>query len=377
MSDHSQPVSMLDYDLHGFVGIRILNATPQDIHAVAKQLGPIQKPLTREPDIVIRFVDRLPLSSRVRYLGLDDAGFTDDAFLVMRSKHKIRSRVQIPFAEMGQPCEILCEHGVPAVPLLIAIINLTALNKGVLPLHASAFSYQGKGVLTTGWSKGGKTETLLAFVDQGAQYIGDEWVYLSDGGRQMHGIPEPLRIWDWHLAELPHYWDHVSKQDRTRLRTLHLLMQGATRMAGDGRKKLSGPAKLMVRTAALLKQQLYVDMAPEKIFGQAQSAITANIDRIFFVASHETPDIFVEPIAPRTIAERMVFSLQYERLPLMTYYLKFRFAFPHLRNALLEEAEVRQRELLLTMFDNKPAYALYHPYPVKIPALFDAISALI
>lgn len=368
---------MLDFDLHGFVGIRLLNATAQDVHAVAKQLGPIQKPLTREPDIVIHFVDHLPLSSRVRYLGLDDAGFTDDAFLVMRSKHKIRSRIQIPFAQIGQPCEILCEHGAPAVPLLIAIINLTALHKGVLPLHASAFSYQGKGVLTTGWSKGGKTETLLAFVDQGAHYIGDEWVYLSDGGRQMHGIPEPLRLWDWHLAELPHYWEQVSKLDRARLRALRTFIQSANRMAGDGRKRPSAPAKLMLRAATLLKQQLYVDMAPEKIFGQVQSAITAPIDRIFFVASHETPDILVEPMAAREIAERMVFSLEYERLPLLTYYLKFRFAFPHLRNPLLEEAEARQRELLLQMFADKPAYALYHPYPVKIPALFDAIATLV
>ncbi len=184
-----------DFDLHGIVGIRLLNATPGDIAAVNRQLGPINKPLTRTPDIVIRFVDRLSFSSPVRYLGLDDAGFTDDAFLVFRGKHQARIRVQIPFDQIGNSqCEIVCESGVPAVPLLLPILNLTAISKGVLPLHASALIYDGKGILLTGWAKGGKTETLLAFAANGAEYVGDEWVYLSSDGQHMYGIPEPIRV---------------------------------------------------------------------------------------------------------------------------------------------------------------------------------------
>ncbi|MEZ4870527.1 MAG: hypothetical protein R3C14_54865 [Caldilineaceae bacterium] len=377
MTNHVSQSTMHDFDLHGSVGIRLLNATDQDVRAVARQLGPIQKPLTRAPDITIRFVERLALSGPLRYLGLNDTAFTDDAFLILRSKHKTQARVQIPLAQVGQPCEILCEHGAPAVPLLIAIINLTALHKGVLPLHASAFCYNGKGVLTTGWSKGGKTETLLAFTAQGATYIGDEWVYLGDGGRQMHGIPEPLRIWDWHLAELPQYWAHVGPQDRTRLRLLRNLAYVAERTADVGSKSIALPAKVMRRLGGLLKEQLYVDMAPQKIFGEGHEATAAPLDYLFFVASHATQDICVEPIAPSTVAERMVFSLQYEQLPLLEIYYKFRFAFPELRNELLEESEACQRELLRKMLAGKPAHALYHPYPVKIPDLFDALVGLI
>ena len=87
---------LIEYDLHGIVGVRLLNATPGDAAVVTRQLGPIQATLTREPDIIIRFVDRLSTTSCVRNLGLDDAGFTDDAFLVLRSTHKARARVQIP-----------------------------------------------------------------------------------------------------------------------------------------------------------------------------------------------------------------------------------------------------------------------------------------
>jgi hypothetical protein len=76
----------IDYDLHGLAGVRLVDATPGDAAAVSRQLGPIRSSLDREPDIVIRFVDRLP-ANRLRYLGVGEAAFTDDAFLVLRSKH--------------------------------------------------------------------------------------------------------------------------------------------------------------------------------------------------------------------------------------------------------------------------------------------------
>lgn len=71
------------------------------------------------------------------------------------------------------------------MPLLIALVNATALSKGVLPLHASAVTFEGTGPLVAGWSKGGKTEALLSFMRRGALYVGDEWVYLS--ADRIHG----------------------------------------------------------------------------------------------------------------------------------------------------------------------------------------------
>jgi hypothetical protein len=367
----------LDYDLHGLVGIRLLNASTTDVAAVTRQLGPIQAPLTREPDIIIRFVDRLPVSSPVRYLGLDDAGYTDDTFLVLRSKHKTRARVQIAFEQIGKQCEIVCESGLPAVPLLIPILNLTVLGKGAIPLHASAFTYNGTGMLATGWAKGGKTETLLAFTANGAEYVGDEWVYISSDGQQMYGIPEPIKVWYWHLQDLRQYWTLVGRSDRARLRALNLSVQWTDRVISNGLERGSAPITMMSRVAALLKQQLYVHLPPQKLFGQEVAPLVAPLEKIFFVVSHETPDVTVQPMDPQEVARRMVFSLQHERLDLMAYYLKFRFAFPEVRNELIEQAEELQREMLGRALMGKDAYAVYHPYPVPIPSLFDAISPLV
>jgi hypothetical protein len=368
----SQRTPQTDFDLHGLFGIRLLDAEPRDAAAVARQIGPIQAPLARAPDLTIQFVDELPLRSTMRYIGLD-AAFTEDAFLILRSKHKTSTRVQLPMAELGRPCEIICEHGLPAVPLLMAIINLSLVGKGLLPLHASAFHYQGRGVLVTGWAKGGKTETLLSFMAQGARYIGDEWIYLNRDGR-MYGIPEPIRLWDWHLRELPQYWRRVRRGDRFRLRSLRLAIEFVDRLAAGRPSVGSLSQRAAGRVAALLKRQHYVQMPPQQLFGEAFGPLEGSLDVLIFAASHDTPDVVVETIDPAEVAARMVASLQEERSSLWSYYRRFRFAFPMLVNELLEHAEQQERAMLSEFLANKPAFTVRHPYPISIPSLFTAIG---
>jgi hypothetical protein len=362
----------IDYDLHGLAGVRLVDATPSDAAAVSRQLGPIRSSLAREPDVVVRFVDRLP-TTRLRYLGAGEAAFTDDAFLVLRSKHKVRAKVSIPFAQIGDRCEIVCERGLPAVPLLVPILNLTVLARGALPLHASAFVYGGTGVVATGWSKGGKTETLLAFMQRGAEYIGDEWVYVSSEGDRIFGIPEPIRLWDWHLSQLPDYRALVGRGDRGRLRALRLAL--ALEGPLDSGASSSFPlARRLGRALPVLKRQLHVDIEPARLFGEGAIAASAAFDRLFFVVSGESEKVTVEPIDAQEVAQRMSFSLAYERLDLTAYYAMFRFAFPGAASPVLDQAGELEQGALERLLGDKPANVVYHPYPVSIAALFDAMS---
>jgi hypothetical protein len=371
--------SNTDFDLHGIVGMRLVNASAKDIATVIRQVGPIQAALNREPDITIRFVDELPVSSPIKYLEVDEAGYTNDAFLILRSKHKSRARVQIPFEQIGKQCEIVCEKGLAAVPMLIAIINMTALTKGALPLHASAFTYNGVGVLATGWAKGGKTETLLGFIANGAEYVGDEWIYLSADGKHMYGIPEPIRIWDWHLNEIPQLWNFVSRGNRFRLKALRMVVDFMERITSRKPRHKSKFHGLMNRLKPLIKKQLYVHLPPKEAFNQegTESSLMGTPEKIFFVFSHDAPDITVQPIDPDEVAQRMVFSLQYEQIDFINNYLKFRFAFPELVNSFIENSEKLQRDTLKKVLAGKEAYVVYHPYPVSIPDLYDAIKPLI
>jgi hypothetical protein len=365
-------VGEVDFDLHGLAGVRLVNASRRDVDVVRRQLGPLRATLDQEPDIVIRFVDRLESASPTRYIGLGEAGFTDDAFVVLRSKHKAPARVRVDLGQIGEQIEIVCERGLPAVPLLIPILNLTLLARGILPLHASAFVHEGTGVVVTGWSKSGKTEALLAFGSRGAEYVGDEWMYLPSDGSRVHGIPQPIRIWDWHLRQLPEYQALIGRGARARLRAIELLLApgGALQRIAGGRQ---APATTFNRLAPLVRSQLHVDVEPERLFGPL-GELSAPFDRLFFLVSRDAPNVEVEPIDPLEVARRMVFSLQHERLDFMAYYLKWRFAFPDAASPLVDRAEELQREALSQAFSGKRAYVVHHPYPFSLTALFEAMS---
>ena len=363
----------VDYDVHGLVGVRLLGAGPRETAAVDRQLGPSRRSLEREPDITVRFVDRLELHGPVRLIGLHDAGYTDDAFLVLRSKHKAQARVRFDVARLGDRCEIVCERGLPAVPLLVATINLTALTRGALPLHASAFEVGGRGIVTTGWSKGGKTEAMLTFVSRGARFVGDEWVYVEGDGTRVHGLPEPIRLWDWHLAQLPEVRAKAGTAAVARLRGLRAAADAGTALARrrGGRGKVG---TLATRGANLVKGQLHVDAPPERLFGAEALALSSSFDRLFLVTSADGPETAAEPVDPAEVAARMAASLRYEREPLMALYEKFRFAFPARRNEALEAAPAREEELLGRVLAGKPAWEVRHPYPVDFAALHAAMA---
>jgi hypothetical protein len=366
-----------DFDLHGLVGIRLLDASPSDVAAVRRQLGPIQAPLGREPDILIRFVDRLPSSPPMRCVGVDDAWFTDDVFLVLGSKHKTTLKVQIPFEQIGQQCEIVCERGLPLVPLLIPILNLTVLSKGAIPLHASAFTYNGIGIIATGWPHGSKTGALLAFMDKGAKYIGDDWIYLKKDGSHMYGLPQSITVRHWYLRDLPRYRARVGRGDRARLRSIKaltwLMHLAMNRNAGSR----IPPPRGLSRIVQALNQRLSVDLTPHELFAPASCELAGTLEKVFLVISHKASDVTVESISPREAARRLVFSFQHEQVSLMAYYLKFRFAFAELRNEFIERSEEIHREMLLTALANKETYVVYHPYPVSAPDMFNAISPLL
>jgi hypothetical protein len=249
------------------------------------------------------------------------------------------------------------------VPLLIAAINLTVLEQGALPLHASAFVHEGRGAVVTGWSKGGKTEAVLAFMMRGASFVGDEWVYVEPGGATVHGIPEPLRLWDWQLRQLPELRRKLRRGEQARLAALRAVVDAL---------RERGPR----RVEALLSGQLHADVPPGELFPPGRIALTGPFDRLFLAGSWEEQRVEARPVEPAEVAARMASSLQHERAPLTQVYEQFRFAFPALRNPVLESAADRERALLEQVMAGKPAYAIDHPYPVDLAALFDVMAPL-
>lgn len=368
-ANRQEPLMTRDYDVHGLLGVRVVPHRPDDGRSVARLLGPTQTELSRQPDIIIRFVESLPMPDALRYVGID-AGFSHDSFLLFRTGRTDEPRVQISFEAVGGPIEILCRSG-ETVPLLLPIINLTMLSKGVLPLHAAAFTWQNAGVLVTGWAKGGKTETLVAFMANGAEYVGDEWVYIDGEGNQMFGLPMPVRVWDWHLAELPQYEQRVPRATRLRWRGIRQFLRATHHVAASSPRTRA--SYLMSAAESALQDKLSTFLSPEQLSGHDSPPLRGSLDKLIFATSHRAREIVVRRVEPSEVAARMAFSLDYERLPLLSKYLAFRFAFPARANELIDCAHEVEQKMLERGFQRLEALDVRHPYPVSIPALFKEI----
>lgn len=356
-----------DFDLHGVVGVRLVNATHDDVATVRKQLGPLDATLAREPDITVRFVDELR-SAPLSFVGVGDSGFAGDSFFLLGGRGRTQGRACIPLDHVGGAIEIVCERRLPAVPLLLAIVNMTALAKGTLPLHATAFTSRSTGVLVTGWSKGGKTEALLGCMMAGADYVGDEWVYLTEDGGML-GVPEPIRIWYWQFDQLAHLWRERTMRQRGRLTAWDGLAGLAARGA---RTRLPGSA-LLRKAAPALARQANLQVPPDELFGADKVALRGQLDVVVLVMSQESQEMTTRPASPEEVAERMRASLEEERAQLMTYYRHFRYAFPGRVSPVLETAGALEAKLLEARLRDRPCVAVSHPYPCDIRVFADSV----
>jgi hypothetical protein len=363
----------VDFDIHGVVGIRLIDPSPSDLSAACKLLGcPSRLPLTA-PDITVRFVENLPVRG-IRLLGTEQDAFTDDGFFLLEEGTR-RIKARIPFDRIGGPCEIVCRSRLGSVPLLIPIVSLTAMKRESIPIHASAVVYNGMGILMAGWAHCGKTAALLGFASKGAEYVGEEWVLLSGNGQRMQGLVRPLELSHRHVASLPHVRSAVSLINRCAFHGIGVL-DGLRKMISGERTRSSLVFRTLQKASAAVEDRLRPSVAPSAIFLDRIRSAGAQVDKIFLFLSHEDHKIEVEPIAPFEMARRMAFLVQHELTPLLRHYAAYRFAFPSQRNELIESTAEYSFEILARALNGKETCIVRLPYPHVFPELFKKIQPL-
>lgn len=363
------PRGVVEYDINGIVGVRVVEPAPWDIEMVDAQLGPFRSNLEKEPDIIIEFRKKRQQIG-LKFLGLDAAGFLGDEFFVFDRRGL---KASIPFQEIGNRCTITCESGISSIPFLEEIINFTLLKKEYIPIHASAFVYEGAGVLVTGWKKGGKTEALLSFAKDGAYYLGDEWVILSPENKKMYGFPVQICIWDWQFKYIGEMLPKVSLEKKL-IFTFTRILNSIHEKFGKGKLGNLFPFKYVERALPALNRQLNIRVFPEEIFGD-RLVKEATLDKIFFMMCHDSEEILVEPYDLTEVIDRVVQSNTHEQMLFWEYYNAFRFAFPKKRNEFLERScSIMEGLLRSALLNGVETYRVLRPYPVSFPELFKAMQ---
>jgi D-aspartate ligase len=357
----------VDFDVAGVVSVRAVGASAANLRALERQLGSPQSGLADDPDIVLRFVDRLPRHG-LHHVEVGRSAFVGDSYMV-RAAGAVNAWAHIPFADAGHRCEFVCERGVAMVPLLKQFVRLSALARGFLPFHASAFEWQGLGVLVAGWSHGGKTSALLAFGMHGARYLGDDLVFISADGSVMRGMAAPISLSGWHLSQRPDLREFTSYRQRAlAAATLHL-ERTANAVTRTGSSAVAVPLRAAARAA---QQRSRVVLPIGRIFPAGSVATTAP-DRLFLMLSSDQDGVSVEPVASRTVAHRMRHSLIAEAMPLQAHYQAYRYAAVGSANRLIECMATQEESLLENALSRTEAFLVHHPFPAQFGELFQAM----
>ncbi len=326
------------------------------------------------PDLTIRFVSRLDLRGPVRRVG-PDAQLIGDAFVLTRGKRRSEVRVQVPVADLGrEPVTITAERGGSSIPLLLPILAAGLLARGVAAAHASAFALDGRGVFVSGWAKGGKSETLLAFLTHGATYVGDEWLFVDPDGPTMFGPPEPIRLWDWQLDQVPALRRRMGRADRARLLGaggLARTLAAVARTPGLGRGAAGEAAR---RAGAVVDRQRSRQFPVEDLFGPAAIHPGAMpIDRVVLVTG-STEDEVRSGLDPAIAAGRVAASTAHELLDLEALRLAYRHVVPEGSTPGLEGLEARLRAVYVRAFADVPIIDVRHRYPTDLAGLHRIIA---
>src|SRR5206468_1186911 len=150
----------------------------------------------------------------------------------------------------------------------------------------------------------------------------------------------------------------LSRSDRLRLRAMSAFSQ-VERVIPRRARTGSALTRGVGRAISLVDRRRFVHVPPATLFGSESCVLKGALDKIFLMVSHDSPEVTVEPADPDEVARRIVFSMQHERLDFLSYYYKFRFAFPHAENPHIEQTMDIQLKGLLEAFAGKEAYVVY------------------
>jgi hypothetical protein len=263
----------------------------------------------KKVDITVKFVDDVSsenLSINVRPpVAYDDKGvfFHDPDYKIVR----------IEIDKMGiSDSQVTCDVNFNKhflVIILEYLIHHLLLKNGCYFCHSSAFVYKGKVVLCPAWRNVGKTNVLLAFLKDGAQYLGDDWVIINSEGHIM-SIPKRLNLLFYNFNEYPELCESLDGNFKALFNFVARAKRGLYDLDNDVLSLLTGKARLRV--------------SPFEIFKQKHNNHKNKIDYVFMLNREINTNVEIKSIELDRLAYSIKSIVEFEQSHFHLYYLAYK-----------------------------------------------------
>jgi hypothetical protein len=360
------PSARRGYAVGPALAIGVAGST-SDAADLSRRLGLPETEPPSDPDLVVTFVDEELAVEDLQLLG-DDSGFDGERFLVLG---RLAGGARANAVHLGEPLELVSSGRARSLPLLLPLLDLAALRKSVLPLHAAVFSFEGRGIAVLGWPHGGKTSALLAFLARGARLVADDRAYVSFDPPHVAGLRGGIELRGHHLEALSSLPHPPGAPVRVRLR----LSLGADRLqARAARRAPSGRlSRLGARSAAAIAAATATEVSPRDVVGDAG----ADVDRIgaaFVMLRQLRGPVRVERLPVASARERLLALAQDDRAQLRELVQKYRFAFPGAASDQLDLVESSEARSIEKLARETAVFAVSHSPASRSEELFEAMA---
>jgi hypothetical protein len=255
-------------------------------------------------------------------------------------------------------------------------LQLALLGRGAAAVHAAAVEVDGAAVLVAGWSESGKTETALALMEDGAQFLTDKWTIVGRDGLAS-AFPIGVGVRRWVLPALPRLRAALPRTARAQLGVAAAadVLTRPVRRGTSGGAVLPHARRIMERAIMLADRAGLSPTQLRAAYGQTDDP--ARRVPLRAVAVLETVPAG-EPTAHETDAAqaitRLARSAAYERRAWFGLIERAGYALPERSiDALLRSVE-QERALLEAALAGVRVIRLRAPFPTDPRPVADALS---
>ena len=291
---------------------------------------------TKEADITVEFVD--DVSSENESIKIRSPVSYDNRGLFFHD-HKYRIlRIEIEKVGMSNFC-VTCDVNFNKHFFIIIIeylIHHILLGKGCYLCHSSAFIYNKKAVLCPAWRNVGKTNILLAFLKEGAQYLGDDWVIIKSDGSVL-SIPKRLNLLFYNFIEYPEICDHLGNNFKSLFNFVMLAKNGLY--------------DLDKNILDILTEKARIRISPFDLFKQEHNNNEVKIDYVILLKREKDCKVGIKKISLNDLAYSIKSIIEFEQSHFHLYYLAYK-ARTGLINRYLEKSYNGSYELIKKSLSN-------------------------
>lgn len=338
---------MIQYNLFDKVLIRLNNATEPYLSYFNNEIGYFfTNAVATMPLIDVYFVNEIKHSGPLKYINKNMVYDSTYLYYIDKNGNKLGFNIE------PSRVEIVCQYGIDPLHCFYTVENMLLnlmTQRGAIFMHSSGVVHNGVSIMFPAWGGTGKTNLLIQFLLDGADFISDDLVLIDEQG-MFYPYPKPINLLYYNFDE---YKNILLDKAASKIKRVYRYLC-VTRKVNAIIKKLLHNDSFPVRFGDFISMrfagQCNEHIHTNRLFPNSNISNPKSMKFVFFFTRTTGKSFKIEPIEADILANKMSFCLRWERNYYDDQFLSYLFAYPE-KEVLVNKILHDEREISKKFFD--------------------------